>query len=234
MSLFTAIRWQQRFVNLQRAFCLLEQSVAQGTYTELEKSGLIQQFEFCFELSWKTLKDYLANEGVIADTPRDVLKQAFSFQLFSNGSVWMDALEKRNLLSHVYDEETAFLAISLIREKYFPCIQELVAFFKTKTLSASYGLELSALLNLLEKFLRYQKIDAIILFGSRAMGNFKPTSDVDLCVKGPLSENEFSSLKTSLSEISLPYTIDLLYYETIKEKALIEHIDRFGKKLYPN
>ncbi len=51
MSLFTTVRWQQRLVNLRRASALLTQSVSQNTYNELEKSGLIQQFEFCFELS---------------------------------------------------------------------------------------------------------------------------------------------------------------------------------------
>lgn len=233
MSLFTAIRWQQRFVNLRRAFSLLNQSVSQKTYNELEKSGLVQQFEFCFELSWKTLKNYLENEGIIADTPREIIKQAFAVNILSDVTIWMDALEKRDLLSHVYDEETALLAITLIKEKYFLVIEHLVNFLSTKTLSSSYGLDLASLLYLLEQFLKYPQIEEIILFGSRAMGDFTDASDIDLCIKGSLNETELAEIKTELTEGKIPYKVDVLLYGALKDPSLLKHVQSFGKKLYP-
>ncbi|MEI8301548.1 MAG: HI0074 family nucleotidyltransferase substrate-binding subunit [Chlamydiota bacterium] len=233
MSLFTTIRWQQRLINLRKAFSLLTQAVSQNEYNELEKAGLIQQFEFCFELSWKTLKDYLGNEGVSVDTPRDVIKQAFSMNLLSDVNIWIDALEKRNLLSHAYEKETALLVISLIKEKYFLAVKHLVTFFDTKTFSSSYGLDLSVLLQLLQQLTKYIGIEEIILFGSRAMGNFKSTSDIDLCLKGTLTEDHLGEIKTLLEEGKVPYKVDVILYDSIKDPAILEHIKCFGKKIYP-
>lgn len=233
MSLFTMVRWQQRLVNLRRAFSLLTQSVSQTEYNELEKAGLIQQFEFCFELSWKTLKDYLGNEGVFADTPRDVIKQAFAVNLLADVNIWIDALEKRNLLSHAYEKETALLVIALIKEKYFIAVKHLVDFLNTKALSLEYGLDLSVLLQLLAELIKYPGIQEILLFGSRAMGNFKNNSDIDLCIKGSLTEGQLAEIKTVLEEGKIPYKVDVILYDAVKDPAILEHIQSFGKKIYP-
>lgn len=233
MILFTTLRWQQRLVNLQKAFAIFSRSVSQKSYNELEKSGLTHQFKLCFELSWKTLKDYLANEGILADTPRDVIKEAFAVNLLRDARTWIDALEKRNLLSHVYDNETSLLAINLIKETYFPAINHLINFLNTKAFASNYGLDLGTCLTLLEPLIKYPQIEEIILFGSRAMGNFKETSDSDLCIKGSLSENDFAKINTILREGKLPYKVDLLLYSDIKNPELLKHIEDFGKRIYP-
>lgn len=86
--------------------------------------GIVQAFEFTFELGWKTLKDYLAEQAVKAAFPRDVIKESVRYELIDDGEAWLDMLEKRNLLAHTYDEVRAEQADSLIRQHYFPAIRQ--------------------------------------------------------------------------------------------------------------
>jgi len=64
------IRWQQRLVNFERALSLLREAMANGpeALNQLEKEGVIQRFEYCFELAWKTTRDYMEANGFI-DNP---------------------------------------------------------------------------------------------------------------------------------------------------------------------
>lgn len=72
-------------------------------------------------------------------------------------------------------------------------------------------------------------VEEIILFGSRAKGNFKPGSDIDICIKGStLTVQDINILAQALDELNLPWEIDLLRYEEISDPAVIEHIDRVG------
>lgn len=118
------IRWQQRFQNFEKAFLLLERSVTLEPLSEIERAGLIQFFEMAFELSWKTMKDYLEAQGFLVKTPRETIKQAFQIELISDGQTWLLALEDRNLTTHTYDEETAMQIERLIKEKYFPVMKD--------------------------------------------------------------------------------------------------------------
>jgi nucleotidyltransferase substrate binding protein (TIGR01987 family) len=69
------IRWKQRFVNFEKAFLQLQDAIERfDQLDDLAKEGLIQRFEYTFELAWKTLKDYLESEGIINQFPREVLK----------------------------------------------------------------------------------------------------------------------------------------------------------------
>lgn len=124
------IRWKQRFDNLARAYGQLQKGLKIKKPSDIEKQGIIQSFEFTFELSWKTLKDYLESRGVSVSFPRDVIKEAFHHNIISDGDVWLDMLGKRNLLAHTYDEEIAEGVISLIRKDFEPLISDLIKFFK--------------------------------------------------------------------------------------------------------
>ena len=124
------IRWRQRFQNLDRAFAQLQRGLAIKAPNDIEVQGIIQSFEFTFELSWKTIKDYLESQGVVCRFPREAIKQAFHYQLLASGEVWLDMLGKRNLLAHTYDEKIALGAYKLIREQYAPQIELLVDGFK--------------------------------------------------------------------------------------------------------
>ena len=57
------IRWKQRFSNLEKAFGQLTEFIEKGELNKFELQGLIQCFEYTFELGWKVMKDYLENEG---------------------------------------------------------------------------------------------------------------------------------------------------------------------------
>jgi nucleotidyltransferase substrate binding protein (TIGR01987 family) len=71
------------------------------------------------------MKDYLEQEGFEVKSPRSAIQTAFQIQLITDGHAWIDALEKRNLMAHTYDEEKASEAEVLIRNKYFHVIKEL-------------------------------------------------------------------------------------------------------------
>ncbi len=118
-------RWKQRFANYDRAFTLLESAVTSGVQSELEQAGLIQFFEFTFELGWKTLKDLIEEGGIAAAFPRDVIKHAFATGLITDGDVWLDMLDKRNLMAHTYDNAKATLAVGLITVQYYPVFRHL-------------------------------------------------------------------------------------------------------------
>ncbi len=124
------IRWRKRFENLNRAFLQLERGIRIVTPSDIETQGIIQSFEFTFELAWKTLKDYLEAQGVQCAFPREVLKQAFQAGVLQNGDVWLEMLSKRNLLAHTYGEAMAKEAYRLIKEEYYPCMLELIDWFR--------------------------------------------------------------------------------------------------------
>ena len=122
------IRWRQRFQNFEKAITQLMDAVAQKDLSDLEKAGVIQIYEFTFELAWKTVKDFLEEKDVDVKFPRDTIKEGFMFEIIKNGDVWMDMLQKRNLMSHTYDKKNAELAYNLIVSEYF---EELFDVYKT-------------------------------------------------------------------------------------------------------
>ena len=89
--------------------------------------AVIKAYEFSFELSWKTLKDLLAYEGIDALLPREVLRQAVAYGLLQEGQLWIDMLEQRNLMAHAYDVALAQQALALIRERFAPALRTLAA-----------------------------------------------------------------------------------------------------------
>lgn len=125
------VRWKQRFQNFENAIEELTEAVNKKDYSVLERAGLIQLFEMTFELAWKTMKDYLEEKGIMVKFPKDVIKESFQNDIVENGHVWIDMLEKRNLLSHTYDEEKAMEATRLIKEDFFPEIKQVFLFFKS-------------------------------------------------------------------------------------------------------
>lgn len=128
------IRWKQRFQNFERSFLFLSKSCKLEFYDELQGAGLVQSFEFTFELAWKTLKDYLQNQGLEVQFPREVIKQAFSAQLIEDGAMWIEMLDKRNELTHTYNQEQAQRAVQTIRNHYFPLIEQVYHVMKERCL----------------------------------------------------------------------------------------------------
>ncbi|MCK9525807.1 MAG: nucleotidyltransferase substrate binding protein [Limnochordia bacterium] len=118
-------RWRQRFSNFERAYKQLSAAVEQfEKLNTLEKEGLIQRFEYTFELAWKTLKDLLEAEYISLSFPREVIKAAFQHQLIKDGELWMDMLGNRNLLAHTYEEKRFLAALEKIISEYYPALTQ--------------------------------------------------------------------------------------------------------------
>jgi len=86
-------------------------------------------------------------------------------------------------------------------------------------------------LNLIkETVAQFNEIDSAIIFGSRAMGNYKPGSDVDIAIKGrEIHPDIVTALSTRLNEeLPLPHFFDVVHYNTLDNEALIRHIDEEG------
>lgn len=119
------IRWKQRFENYNKAFNQLTEFVEKEELNKFEVQGLIQCFEYTFELAWKTMKDYLEESGYEVKSPRETIQLALSSGLIEDGHSWIDALNKRNLMAHTYDETTAEEAKFLIMTQYFSVLKNL-------------------------------------------------------------------------------------------------------------
>ncbi len=112
-------RWKQRFQNFEMAIRQLQEAVNTEKPSMLEKAGIIQIFEFTFELAWKTVKDFLEEKEVVVKFPRDTIKEGFMYEIIKDGDLWMDMLQKRNLMAHTYNQHNAVLAYNLIVDQYF-------------------------------------------------------------------------------------------------------------------
>jgi nucleotidyltransferase substrate binding protein (TIGR01987 family) len=126
------IRWQQRFKNYQKALRQLERFLKETDLNELEQQGLIQAFEYTYELSWNVIKDYLIFQGITDITgSRDAFRMAFNRGLIEDGQVWMSMIESRVKSSHTYNEEIAKEILKEVREKYFDLFMKLETKLKT-------------------------------------------------------------------------------------------------------
>ena len=123
------IRWQYRFRNFSRAFTLLCEALEGEVeaLSQLEREGVIQRFEYTFELAWNLLKDRLEYDGIVLPTvtPRHVIRQAFQARLIQDGDVWIDMLTDRNLMSHTYDFAKFEVVIRKIQRQYLAILGEL-------------------------------------------------------------------------------------------------------------
>lgn len=118
-------RFTQKYENLTAACARLREALddyaacAQGRDTV--RDGVIQRFEFTFELAWKTMREYLIDQGYTElNSPKAVLRRALQFGLISDEANWLNALQDRNLTSHVYDDATAAEIFTRIQNTYLP------------------------------------------------------------------------------------------------------------------
>ncbi len=117
-------RWHQRLDSYGKALAQLTDACEQEQYNNLELAGLIKTFEFCFGLSWNVLKDLLSCEEHDVRVPRAVIRKSFEVGYLSQDDceTLLDALDKRNLLSHIYLSEVAVEAQDLIKKHYHPVL----------------------------------------------------------------------------------------------------------------
>ncbi len=114
------IRWIQRLNHFSKALSQLTKFIEKGALNELEKQGLIQAFEYTFELAWNTLKDYFEVQGETnIHGSRDAFRLAFKRGLLEDGETWMDMIKSRTLTSHTYNEDVAEKIAADIVNRYF-------------------------------------------------------------------------------------------------------------------
>lgn len=105
---------------------LREGSLKMDVLDDLARDGLIQRFEFTFELAWKTLKSCFEEEGLIGlNSPKTVLREAFAAGLIQTEEVWLAMLEDRISTAHIYSEALASKICQRIQERYIDCFAEL-------------------------------------------------------------------------------------------------------------
>lgn len=126
------IRWKQRFSSFERAYTNFMEirEVDLNTLSILEKEGFVQRFEYTFELAWKTLKDYLAENGQEINSPKAVLRQAFQNELITEGEVWMEALKRRNITTHTYNQEVLDETLDFLVNAFVAPLEQMYNYLK--------------------------------------------------------------------------------------------------------
>ncbi len=127
------IRWKQRFKNFERALnnlIMVLNALKSNQESFIYKMATIQAYEMVFELSWKVLKDFLTEKRVKVNFPRDIIKEAFAYEIIDNGEIWIKMLDDRNATVHTYDEQKANIVVNDIKERYFPELKQVYDYLK--------------------------------------------------------------------------------------------------------
>jgi len=96
-----------------------------------------------------------------------------------------------------------------------------------------FGLKESVIQRIQNVFAAFPELDEAVLYGSRAKGNYRPGSDIDLTLKGEhINLSVLNKISSQLDDLLLPYTFDLSVYRSIDNLALIDHISRAGVSFY--
>ena len=98
-----------------------------------------------------------------------------------------------------------------------------------------FGLKDTSYQHIITAISNFKEIETVIIFGSRAKGNYKKGSDIDIAIKGKnINYDTVIRLSTILNqELPIPYFVDVVHYETLTNKELVDHIDRVGKIFFP-
>lgn len=135
------IRWQQRFQNYGRAYTLLREAMENdpNNLSQLEKEGIIQRFEYTFELAWKVLKDKMEADGLQLDqiSPKAVVRKAFAAKYIDDGEGWLRMIGDRNLMSHTYNFQTFEKIIATIRSEYLYLFEQWYEYLLEESLNES-------------------------------------------------------------------------------------------------
>lgn len=78
-----------------------------------DQAGAVQAFEFCYELSWKTMKRILESRGLEIGSPKDTFRKAALEKLIEDPEIWFEFQKKRNLTAHTYEQENLKLIVSI-------------------------------------------------------------------------------------------------------------------------
>ena len=127
--------FKKKAANLEKAVQRLQETIKEYEETKSDsvRDGGIQRFEFCMELAWKTAREYLLDQGFVdINSPKAVMREAYSYGILNDETIWINALTDRNLTSHVYDEKVAYEIFSRIQNDYVSVLKELSQYFAGK------------------------------------------------------------------------------------------------------
>lgn len=132
----------RRYANFSSNLNALQKAYGEDLSNDFIVGGIIDKFALQFELSWKLLKEALSYEGVaeaVSGSPRDILKAAYATYDFIEDGIWLDMLQARNTVMHLYDEGAALRLANKVLEEYIPAFTRL-----DQDLQSRYGRELLA------------------------------------------------------------------------------------------
>jgi len=117
-------RFEERKQDFKNAVNRLGEGLKEAP-DDLRIDGILQRFEFTFELAWKCMKDYLEKEGIVSSigSPREIIQLAFKHNIINDGDKWIDMMLDRNSLSLMYDEAKS-------REIYYKIKNEYIKLFE--------------------------------------------------------------------------------------------------------
>lgn len=121
-------RTREKLAKLADAIARLEESLQEYHHrpSDVVRDGVIQRFEFCTELAWKTSREYLLDQGYTEiNSPKSVMRKAYADGLVSDGEAWVTLLDDRNLTPHLYDNATAGTIFERIRTSYLDLFRAL-------------------------------------------------------------------------------------------------------------
>lgn len=107
----------------QKVLDALEEA-AREAKTDLEIDGMIQRFEFVYELFWKFLKLFLEREGLLVRTPRESFKEAYRLKLLTNEEQSLKMIDDRNISVHLYDRALSREVDQRIKLNYISIFKE--------------------------------------------------------------------------------------------------------------
>jgi len=233
-------RWIQRFDNYLNVLRHLEDFVATTETRPLstaEEFAVIKAFELVFECAWNVLKDFLHESGHSQIYgSRDAIRLAFRVSLIEDGEIWFDMIKKRNNTSCAYDGEVAQAVSLVVSSKYIKEFKRFRSTFEElrKKVGLMFGLPGETIRLINEVFSGYPKIEKVLIYGSRARGDCKSGSDIDLTIVGDISVEDKMHIAGLIDDLPIPYMCDLSVLAHIKNENLVEHIRRVGQVFYEN
>jgi uncharacterized protein len=104
---------------------------------------------------------------------------------------------------------------------------------QTEKPAMRFGLKESTIEKIISVFVKYAKIKKVLLYGSRAKGNYRNGSDIDLTLIGDeLCYSQLSAIESDIDDLFLPYSFDISIFKDIDNPDLVDHINRLGVVFY--
>ena len=117
--------------SLKKALRTLSEVLAMPL-NEVVRDASIKRFEYCFEVSWKTIQTAAGDMGEVCNSPREAIRFAYKEQWIKNPDLWFDAMKARNLTSHTYNKKVAVKVYKVAKKFPSPILELISALSKIK------------------------------------------------------------------------------------------------------